>query len=105
LPVKAASRSSEKPSFLARSIACRSCGSPSARITASAARISAMRSRNQGAILVMRWASATLMPARIACATLSSRSAVGFAIAARIASGSSDISTSSRPERPVSIER
>ena len=56
------------------------------------------------------WISSTPMPKRIACATLSRRSGVGWPIAARSTLWSSpwpspSISISSSPSRPVSSER
>ena len=79
-----ARRLSEKPIDFSRRIPAASIGRPSFITSASAATISAIRSRNHGSYFAIAWTSATVMPSRNACAATSSRSGVGTASAASI---------------------
>src|SRR5215468_2542262 len=69
-PVSLASRGSEKPMPLSRRSAPAVCGSPFWRISASVSTMPRICARNQGSIRELAWICSSLMPSRIACATL-----------------------------------
>jgi hypothetical protein len=115
-PVSLASRGSEKPMDFSRRNAPAVVGNPFSLICASISTMPRIWLRNHGSILQAVWISSSSAPCRIACATLSRRSGVGVPSAARIAflssprrkgaSGSRPgMTTSSKPDKPVSIER
>ena len=84
-PVSRPSRASEKPMALSRRSAGAVAGRPLSRISASMSTMPRICARNHGSIRQAVWISSSLMPSRIACATL--QDAVGRWRAERGADG------------------
>ena len=109
-PVSLASRASENPIAFNRRNGPAVAGSPRARTSRSMSTMPRIWARNHGSIRHEAWICSSLMPSRIAWATVRRRCGVGVPSAARKAFLSSpwsspSIGTSSRPVRPVSSER